>query len=57
MRKIADNVLYIMQAPELKLESDQFMRIQAFEEGDNWGSRRKSSQQKDPPPEKYSLEW
>ena len=58
MRKIADNVLYIMQAPELKLDSDQFMRIQAFEEADNWGTgRRRPNEQKDPPPEKYSLEW
>jgi len=57
VRKISNNVLYIMQAPELKLEADNFMTITPIGEADNWGSRRKSTEQKDPPPEKYSLEW
>ena len=58
VRKIADSVLYIMQAPELKLDADQFMRIDSLGDVDDWGSSsRKPTQQKDPPPEKYSIEW
>ena len=57
VRKIADNVLYIMQAPELKLESDQFMSIPSIDLSDDWGRGRRTMEQKDPPPEKYSLEW
>lgn len=56
VRKTADNVLYIMQAPELKLDSDQFITIPSVEV-DDWGSRSRVVEQKDPPPEKYSLEW
>ena len=57
VRKIADNVLYIMQAPELKLDSDMFVTIPKLEEDDNWSYRKRGVEQKDPPPEKYSLEW
>ena len=58
VRKIADNVLYIMQAPELKIDSNQFVSIEAFDE-DDWSvrNRKRAAEQKDPPPEKYSLEW
>ena len=58
MRKIADNVLYIMNAPELKIDADQFMTMEAFQE-DDWTvrNRRRQTEDKDPPPEKYSLEW
>ena len=59
VRKIADNVLYIMNAPELKLEADQFITMKGFEERDDWSAsgRRRAAENKDPPPEKYSLEW
>jgi tetratricopeptide (TPR) repeat protein len=58
VRKIADNVLYIMQAPELKLDSDQFVSIPSLQENDDWAmGRRRAIEDKDPPPEKYSLEW
>lgn len=57
VRKTADNVLYIMQAPELKLDADQFMTIPPLAEVDEWNSKRRAVEQKDPPPEKYSLEW
>ena len=57
VRKIADGVLYVMQAPELKLDSNMFVTIPKLEEVDDWGSRRRSVEEKDPPPEKYSLEW
>ena len=58
VRKIADNVLYIMQAPELKLDADQFMSISGLP--DAWDDKkpvRRAMEEKDPPPEKYSLEW
>mmetsp|Transcript_56038 Transcript_56038/g.111244 ORF Transcript_56038/g.111244 Transcript_56038/m.111244 type:complete len:279 (-) Transcript_56038:144-980(-) len=57
VRKIADSVLYIMQAPELKLDEDMFLKITPLEEKDDWNRRRAPQQQKDPPPEKYSIEW
>ena len=58
VRKIADAVLYIMRAPELKLGGENFVTIPKLEENDNWSYRPKQpGQQKDPPPEKYSLEW
>jgi tetratricopeptide (TPR) repeat protein len=57
VRKIADSVLYIMNAPELKLDADQFMQIAPLNLDDDWGAGRQPTQQKDPPPEKYSLEW
>jgi len=57
VRKIADGVLYVMQAPELVLDSDNFVTIPSLEESDNWGARRRMVEDKDPPPEKYSLEW
>ncbi|KAL1511993.1 hypothetical protein AB1Y20_005268 [Prymnesium parvum] len=57
VRKIADGVLYVMQAPELKLGEENFMQIPRIDlESDDWG-RRRVQQQKDPPPEKYSIEW
>lgn len=57
VRKIAESVLYIMQAPELKLDADQFVSITMPDEDDMWGPRRMVKKPKDPPPEKYSLEW
>ena len=59
VRKISESVLYIMQAPELKLDEDTFVKIDrsALEETDDWTRKRRAVQQKDPPPEKYSLEW
>ena len=57
VRKIADNVLYIMQAPELKLDDNQFMTIPSLEESDDWAQRRRGVEQKEELPEKYSLEW
>ena len=57
VRKIAGNSLYIMQAPELKLGEENFMKIPDIEKSDDWGRRRTVQQEKDPPPEKYSLEW
>jgi len=56
VRKIAESVLYIMQAPELKLDAEQFVSIPSLDR-DDWGERRYVQQEKDPPPEKYSLEW
>ena len=55
VRKIAESVLYIMQAPELKLDAEQFISIPKLT--DDWGSGRTVRPQEDPPPEKYSLEW
>lgn len=57
VRKIADSVLYIMQAPELVLGDDQFISITPIEQSADWSRRRAPQQQKDPPPEKYSIEW
>ena len=57
VRKIAGNSLYIMQAPELKLGEENFMKIPDIEKSDDWGRRRTVQQEKDPPPEKYSIEW
>lgn len=57
VRKIAESVLYIMQAPELKLDADQFISIGPMPEVDTWGAGRRVKEDKDPPPEKYSLEW
>lgn len=57
VRKIAESVLYIMQAPELKLDQENFVSIPALDLTDDWGPRRKMIEKKDPPPEKYSLEW
>ena len=33
------------------------MQIPSFREGDEWGAGRTLQQEKDPPPEKYSIEW
>jgi len=57
VRKVADSVLYIMQAPELKLGEENFIKITPMELTDDWSRRRGPQQQKDPPPEKYSIEW
>jgi len=57
VRKISQSVLYIMQAPELKLGQENFVSIPALDLTDDWGPRRKMIEKKDPPPEKYSLEW
>ena len=57
VRKIADNVLYVMQAPELVLSEDSFVRMERFEEIDDWNRpQRRQKEPKDPPPEKYSIE-
>lgn len=59
VRTIADNVLYIYEAPELELGEESFMRIDMnLATDDDWGRRRSPPKQlKDPPPEKYSIEW
>jgi len=59
VRSVADSVLYIYQAPELKLGEENFMRINMdLATNDDWGRRRGPPKQlKDPPPEKYSIEW
>jgi len=59
VRTIADNVLYIYEAPELELSEENFMRIDMdLATNDDWGRRRSPPKQlKDPPPEKYSIEW
>ena len=48
-----------VQAPELKLGEENFMRINMdLATNDDWGRRRGPPKQlKDPPPEKYSIEW
>ena len=53
IRKIADSVLYVMQAPELKLSQENFVSIPKLEigEADKW-QRRRVVEQKDPPPER-----
>ena len=41
MRTIADNVLYIYEAPELELSEENFMRIDMdLATEDDWGRRR-----------------
>lgn len=57
VRKIGDAVLYVMQAPELKLGEENFMKIPEIVEVDTWGTPRRAVEDKDPPPEKYSIEW
>jgi tetratricopeptide (TPR) repeat protein len=57
VRKIADSVLYVMQAPELKLGAENFVTIPSLQDVDSWGARRTLQKKEDPPPEKYSLEW
>jgi len=59
VRTIADSVLYIYQAPELALGKENFMQIDmGLATNDDWGRRRAPPKQlKDPPPEKYSVEW
>jgi len=57
VRILADNVLYIFQAPELKLGEENFMKIPKLEEVDTWGRPRRQLEEKDPEPEKYSIEW
>ena len=58
VRKVSGNVLYIMQAPELKIDEDMFVRIDAdaLQATDDW-NRRRDVEDKDKPPEKYSIEW
>lgn len=41
----------------LKLDDDVFVKIQPLEQTDEWSRRPRPQQQKDPPPEKYSIEW
>ena len=57
VRKIADSVLYIMRAPELKLDGDQFVSLDMSGIQADWGGAKRATAQKDPPPEKYSVEW
>ena len=58
IRKVSENVLYIYKAPELKLGKENFVSIEPLAEVDDWNTpRRRVAEQKDPPPEKYSLEW
>ena len=57
VRKISDTALYIMQAPELKLDKENFMEISMDISDASWGGRRSAAQQKEPPPERYSIEW
>ena len=40
-----------------KLDEGTFLKIAPIEESDDWNRKRRAQQQKDPPPEKYSLEW
>lgn len=57
VRTLGAQVLYIFQAPELKLGEENFMRIQ-LDDVDNWNRQpRRQKEDKDPPPEKYSIEW
>jgi tetratricopeptide (TPR) repeat protein len=55
VRKISAQVLYIMEAPELKLGREQFVEIPSLQDLDS--KRTVVAREKDPPPEKYSLEW
>lgn len=57
VRKIADSALYVMQAPQLKLDSENFVQIPKLNIADDWEKKRAVRQEKEPPPEKYSLEW
>eukprot|EP00966_Prymnesium_polylepis_P025993 599346-Prymnesium_polylepis.2 len=50
--------LYARQAPELKLGEENFMQIPKIDlEADDWSRRVRAQEEKDPPPEKYSIEW
>lgn len=55
VRKISAQVLYIMEAPELKIGREQFVEIPSLQDLDS--KRTMVAREKDPPPEKYSLEW
>lgn len=60
VRKISESVLYVLQAPELKLGRENFMQIDFAATGppDEWGKWK--PQKRDPedePPEMYSIEW
>ena len=57
VRKISSQVLYIMNAPELKLDASHFVSITPLEDAQDWSTRKRGVMPKDPPPEKYSLEW
>jgi len=58
VRKVAESVLYIMQAPELKLDESSFMKMDLSGVGaDDWARSQRPQEDKDPPPEKYSIEW
>lgn len=56
VRKIAGSVLYVLRAPELKLDAEQFVSIAPLG-ADSWAAGRQVRKQEEPPPEKYSLEW
>ena len=57
VRTLGSQVLNIFQAPELKLGEENFMRIE-LDNVDNWNRQpRRQKEDKDPPPEKYSIEW
>lgn len=60
VRKISESVLYVMQAPELKLSKENFVQIDFDSTGppEDWGKWRPPK--RDPenePPEMYSVEW
>jgi len=46
-----------MNAPELKLDAESFVSIAPMSETQDWSSRKRGVVEKDPPPEKYSIEW
>lgn len=57
VRTLGGQVLYIFQAPELELGEENFMRIN-LDDVDNYNrGPRRTKEDKDPPPEKYSIEW
>jgi hypothetical protein len=58
VRKISESVLFVFQAPELKLGKENFVQMDAFGSLSPWGEwqPRKRDPDKEPP-EKYSVEW
>jgi len=57
VRKISSNVLYILRAPQLKLSEENFVQFDLGKEQQFDFRTRKGTVKKEPPPEKYSLEW
>jgi len=55
VRKAGSQLLYIVQAPELKLSRNNFVSIPDLKGLDNKKTFVQSNQE--PPPQKYSLEW